>query len=82
PPLASASPAGRRRSPLQPLRRLDEPIPPSPVSARPGVSSMKKLIRRLVGWEIDPLREQLTALQRATTEAIGRAEAEPRDPRP
>ncbi|MCU1453323.1 MAG: hypothetical protein JWN46_1469, partial [Acidimicrobiales bacterium] len=84
-PHADAAGAGAARStasPIQPLRRLAEPIPPSPVSARPGVGPVKKLIRRLIGWEIDPLREQVTALQRATTEAVGRVEAERHDGSP
>ena len=49
------------------------------MSARPGVSPVKKLIRRLVGWEVAPLRDQLTDLQRATTEAVGRLDAELRE---
>ena len=49
-----------------PLRRL-RPVPPPPAtSARPGVSTVKKLIRRLIAWEVDPLREQIVRLQQAS----------------
>jgi len=57
-------------APSAPLRRLGPLTRPAPVSARPGVSAVKKLIRRVVAWEIDPLAEQLNRLQRATTEAV------------
>jgi len=58
-----------------PLRRL-RPVPPPPAtSARVGVSSIKRLIRRLIAWEIDPLREQMVDLQRATTQAAETADA-------
>lgn len=55
-----------------PLRRLDPvPLPPAN-SARPGVSAVKKVIRRVIAWEVDPLRDQLLQLQLA---AIQSAEA-------
>ena len=38
---------------------------PNALSARPGVSSVKKLIRRVIAWEVDPLREQITSLHEA-----------------
>lgn len=57
-----------------PLRRLRPAPPPPPVSARPGVSTIKKAIRRLIAWEVDPLREQLADLQRATTQAAENAD--------
>ena len=67
-----ARPVERRRfaAPSAPLRRLRPLTPPAPVSARPGVSVLKRLVRRVVAWEVDPLADQLNALQRATTEAI------------
>jgi len=67
------APSGGRRAvaaPSAPLRRLGPLTRPAAVSARPGVSAVKKLIRRVVAWEIDPLAEQLNRLQRATTEAV------------
>ncbi len=58
-----------------PLRRL-RPVPPPPAtSARPGVSTIKRLIRRLIAWEVDPLREQLVDLQRAATQAAETTDA-------
>jgi glycosyltransferase involved in cell wall biosynthesis len=58
-----------------PLRRLRQVPPPPATSARPGVSTMKRLIRRVIAWEVDPLREQLVDLQRATTQAAETADA-------
>jgi hypothetical protein len=68
----SGTPGERRRyaAPGVALRRLRPLTPPAPVSARPGVSLLKRLVRRVVAWEVDPLADQLNALQRATTEAI------------
>ncbi len=58
-----------------PLRRLRQVPPPPATSARPGVSTIKRLIRRVIAWEVDPLREQLVDLQRATTQAAETADA-------
>ena len=49
--------------------------PPPATSARPGVSTVKRLIRRVIAWEVDPLREQLVDLQKATTRAAETADA-------
>jgi hypothetical protein len=58
-----------------PLRRL-RPVPPPPAtSARPGVSTVKKAIRRVIAWEVDPLREQLVRLQQASLQAAETADA-------
>lgn len=58
-----------------PLRRL-RPVPPPPAtSARPGVSTIKKLIRRVIAWEVDPLREQLVRLQKASLQAAETTDA-------
>ncbi len=46
-----------------------------PVSARPGVAPVKRVIARLTNWRIDPVADRLEALQRATTEAVARLEA-------
>ena len=73
-PLLTSATGNRGRSveiaPSAPLRRLRPVPPPAPVSARPGVSLAKKVIRRLVAWEIDPLRDQLNRLQRAAVDAV------------
>lgn len=58
-----------------PLRRL-RPVPPPPAtSARPGVSTVKKLIRRVIAWEVDPLREQIVRLQKASLQAAETTDA-------
>jgi glycosyltransferase involved in cell wall biosynthesis len=58
-----------------PLRRLRAVPPPPATSARPGVSTVKRLIRRVIAWEVDPLREQLVDLQKAATQAAETADA-------
>ncbi len=67
---AGGSGGGELVSPSAPLRRLRPLQPPEPVSARPGVGTLKRLIRRLVGWEVGPVAEQLNRLHRATIEAV------------
>lgn len=58
-----------------PLRRLRQVPPPPATSARPGVSTVKRLIRRVIAWEVDPLREQLVDLQKAATQAAETTDA-------
>jgi len=58
-----------------PLRRLRAVPPPPATSARPGVSTVKRLIRRVIAWEVDPLREQLVDLQKAATQAAETTDA-------
>ncbi|MGN6696192.1 MAG: glycosyltransferase family 4 protein [Aquihabitans sp.] len=73
-----AAPVGRPSAPAHvatPLRRLGLNPPPPPTSARPGVSTVKRLIRRVIAWEVDPLREQLVDLQRASVKAAETADA-------
>lgn len=70
-----ARPAGAGADVATPLRRLRPAPVPAPVSARPGVSTVKKLIRRVIAWEVDPLREQLADLQKAATQSAENAEA-------
>ena len=79
--ISRAGAAGRGGSVNQPataalpLRRL-RPVPPPPAtSARPGVSTVKKLIRRVIAWEVDPLREQLVRLQKASLQAAETTDA-------
>jgi hypothetical protein len=67
--------AGQPATAALPLRRL-RPVPPPPAtSARPGVSTVKKLIRRVIAWEVDPLREQLVRLQKASLQAAETTDA-------
>ena len=48
---------------------------PNTVSARPGISQLKRLVRRVTRWDVDPIASQLETLQRATIEAIVELEA-------
>ena len=57
-----------------PVRRLSPLHPPAPVSARPGVSIVKRLIHRVIGWELTPISEQVNRLQRATADALDQAQ--------
>ncbi len=53
-----------------PLRRLRPLAMPEASSARPGASLMKRVIRRLTAWQIDPIIGQVNRLQHATLEAV------------
>jgi hypothetical protein len=47
------------------------PLGPAPArSAKPGVGLVKQAVRRLVGWQVDPVIEHVNRLHRATLEAI------------
>jgi hypothetical protein len=35
------------------------------VSARPGASALKRVVRRLTAWQLDPVVAQVNGLQRA-----------------
>jgi glycosyltransferase involved in cell wall biosynthesis len=60
----SAGPAVDPLLALGPLHR------PHALSARPGVTQVKRLLRRLVNWEIDPIATRVEDLQQATIDAI------------
>jgi glycosyltransferase involved in cell wall biosynthesis len=79
-----AGPDGQRPALSAPIRRIGAITAPAPVSARPGVSLVKRLIRRVVYWEIEPITDQVNRLQRATADAFDQAEAasttNPEDP--
>lgn len=62
-----------------PVRRLRPLQAPAPVSARPGVSVVKRLIHRVIAWELTPINDQVNSLQRATADALDRMDAEERD---
>jgi|GEM_PF-3470475 len=74
----TTSPAGARSAAL---RRLAPLSLPEPVAARPGVVSLKRLVRRLTGWEIDPVVRQVNRLQQAVIEALERDTGARRAPR-
>jgi glycosyltransferase involved in cell wall biosynthesis len=56
---------GRRAGARTPLDRLDPLVLPPPRSARPGVGPVKRVVRSLTAWQLDPIVEQVNALQRA-----------------
>ena len=53
-----------------PLRRLRPLAIAEARSARPGATLMKRAIRRLTAWQIDPIIGQVNRLQHATLEAV------------
>jgi glycosyltransferase involved in cell wall biosynthesis len=77
----SVGAGGGRRVPASahtaPLRRLS-PLPmPQARSARPGASSLKRVVRRLTAWQIDPIIGQVNRLQQATIDAMAEAPPDP-----
>jgi len=64
----------------QPLRRLPPLGVPPPTSARPGVSLVKRLVRRATAWEVDPLVAQVNALRELTIQALERSADQDREP--
>lgn len=60
------------------LRRIAPLSLPRPTSARPGAGALKRMVRRLTAWEVDPIVHQVNKLRNAGIEA---AEA-PTDPQP
>ncbi|MGI8936802.1 MAG: glycosyltransferase family 4 protein [Iamia sp.] len=80
-PVSGAAAAGTGPTPSAPVRRLAPLRPPAPVSARPGVSVVKRLMHRLLAWELTPITDQVNSLQRATADALDRT-APPIDPEP
>jgi glycosyltransferase involved in cell wall biosynthesis len=76
-PAGPGSLARLEASAVDPLLALG-PVPrPAAVSARPGVTQVKRALRRLINWEVEPVAAHLEALRRATIEAITELEAEP-----
>lgn len=75
PALVDAQQAAGRRAvdSLLALGHLDRP---PATSARPGVASTKKAIRRATDWQVEPLAKHIEALQRATVEAVAALETE------
>ncbi len=62
-----------------PLRRLPPIGLAQPVSARPGASLLKRIVRRATAWQVDPLVAQVNALREATIQALDRAAQSERD---
>ena len=70
----AAGPSNRPRSSAERasdgLRGLGPLVVPEPVSARPGVTPVKQTVRRLTGWQLDPMNRRLAELQQATVDAV------------
>lgn len=60
----TAAPGGRSAA----LRRIAPLSLPSATSARPGVGALKRLVRRLTAWEVDPIVHQVNKLRNASIE--------------
>jgi glycosyltransferase involved in cell wall biosynthesis len=63
-----------------PLERVPPLGLPTPISARPGVSLLKRLVRRATAWQVDPLVAQVNALREATIQALERSAQHDREP--
>lgn len=71
-----AGAAARARSSSAPLRRVPSLALPPPVSGRPGASVLKRLVRRLTAWQLDPIVHQVNHLQHALVDALETLAAE------
>ena len=58
------------RRPVDPLLALGHLHRPQPTSARPGVAPVKRVIERLIGWQIEPVAKRVEDLQRAAIDAV------------
>ena len=65
-----------------PLRRVPPLAPPAPRSLSPVALLIKRLARRITGWQIDPIVEHVNRLQAAAVEATERAATPHNDDRP
>jgi glycosyltransferase involved in cell wall biosynthesis len=77
--VGGTAPAASAQASL-PLRRLPPLGVPSPTSARPGASLLKRLVRRATAWQVDPLVAQVNALREVTIQALERADRQDREP--
>jgi glycosyltransferase involved in cell wall biosynthesis len=69
PASGAARPGGVGRA-LVHLRRIGPLARPIPVSGRPGVTGIKRIQRRLLDWEIEPIIGWVDELRQATQEAV------------
>ena len=61
-----------------PVRALHPLIPAAPNSHRPGVTTAKRVITRLVGWMVEPVYGQVNALRQSTIQALDAMDRPPR----
>ena len=76
---AAGARTGAAAQASQPLRRLPALGIPPATSARPGVSLVKRLVRRATAWEVDPLVAQVNALRELTIQALERSAQQDRE---
>lgn len=77
---AAARRSSEARAASAAVRRLPTLHVAAPESPRPGATLVKRLIRRITQWELDPIVRQVNALQRAMVESLERgAQAPPND---
>jgi glycosyltransferase involved in cell wall biosynthesis len=60
-----------------PVRRLAPLVLPPPVTARPGGSALKRVVRRLTAWQLDPIVAHVNALHRAVVTMTDSLSEEP-----
>ncbi|MGZ6956271.1 MAG: glycosyltransferase family 4 protein [Acidimicrobiia bacterium] len=69
-----AVPGGSRRlaptARTAPLRRVSPLAIPEARSGRPGASTLKRVVRRLTAWQVDPIIGQVNRIQQATIDAL------------
>lgn len=61
---------------VDPLLSLGHLHRPRAVSARPGVTPVKRVIERLIAWQVEPLAAQIESLQRATIAAVAKLDGQ------
>lgn len=61
------------------LRRVPAATLAPPISGRPGVSYIKRLIHRVTSWQLQPIADVVNDLRSATTEAIEQLSGGERD---
>ena len=75
---AAGRTAGRSSASL-PLREI-APLGHAPIrSPKPGVAYVKRLVRKLVAWQLDPIIQHINRLHRATLDSLERAATERSD---
>lgn len=80
--VASASRSRGARAASAAVRRLQTLHVAAPESPRPGATLVKRAIRRLTQWELDPIVRQVNALQRAMVESLERGAESRQDDQP
>ena len=63
---------GSRSRPSAPLRRIPRLALPPAASSRSGVTPVKRAVRRLTAWELEPIVQQVNNLQQAMVDIVER----------